>query len=683
MKKVTMFAACVFLVTFFVFSFKIPVHAQAGDTFGINTVGSQLPLGGEDIRVIAAKIIRIVLSLIGIIAVGIILYAGFIWMTSGGNEDKIGSAKKTLINAVIGLVIIMASFAIVQFVLSSLQSVNGLPVDSAGGRRALNFDSYIASGALGRIVKDHYPMRDQKGVKRNTRIAVTFREPIEPSSIIRDTNGNNIFGDCINVNAAGFNWGPAFCDQLSTSSVKIMVTGTSTIPIDAAALTVLEGADKNAYSFTFRPLNLLGSEQSEVDYTVDLTKFIFKKGTSSSIFSGDRHGHYVWRFRTDRNIDTDPPHVLTVYPENATAAAKNSVVQISFNEAMDPTLVQGTSAANSPFTNIIFAAQNVTGNWRVSNGYKTVEFLSDIACGQNSCGEMMYCLPVSCGDPAIQNCFSPYTVLVRSSLTFNQNSFESIPFTGVADMAGNALDNGPSSTPDGIVNRRPSFAENQAHTIGAVEKVPDNYFWNFQISNEIDRTSPYIEQVSPNLDQESVAETATLTVQFSKRMQMYSFDNVDLQEHPRPADLVTNTPAFRNLGDVWFLPRAEVVENKTKMSLSHREFGPQGTDFYYFPVVPSSVKSITQNCLYPGMGPFTDRPVAGDLSGQCQYTEGPEGALLNPRDCLRFPSPVTAQTDTACIQYSNPGDMHYRANTSTCLTFLKGADISPHESNAR
>ncbi len=114
------------------------VSAQAGNApFGLQKVGSLLPLGGEDIRVIAAKIIRIALSLLGIIAVALILYAGFTWMTSGGNEEKIASAKKTLINATIGLAIIMSSFAITQFIISRLAMATGSGglVNDGGGVR--------------------------------------------------------------------------------------------------------------------------------------------------------------------------------------------------------------------------------------------------------------------------------------------------------------------------------------------------------------------------------------------------------------------------------------------------------------------------------------------------------------------------------------------------------------------
>jgi hypothetical protein len=45
---------------------------------------------------------------------------GFKWMTAGGNEDKVGEAKKLIVAGIIGLVIILGSFAIATFVLTQL-----------------------------------------------------------------------------------------------------------------------------------------------------------------------------------------------------------------------------------------------------------------------------------------------------------------------------------------------------------------------------------------------------------------------------------------------------------------------------------------------------------------------------------------------------------------------------------
>jgi len=54
------------------------------------------------------------------LAVVIILIGGFKWMTAGGNEEQVEEAKKILIAGIIGLVIILASWGIANFVLGSL-----------------------------------------------------------------------------------------------------------------------------------------------------------------------------------------------------------------------------------------------------------------------------------------------------------------------------------------------------------------------------------------------------------------------------------------------------------------------------------------------------------------------------------------------------------------------------------
>jgi branched-subunit amino acid transport protein AzlD len=71
----------------------------------------------------AVKVINILLSFLGIIAVVLVLWAGFMWMTAAGNDDKVSSAKKIMLSAVIGLLIILAAYGIVNWVLDSLNTV--------------------------------------------------------------------------------------------------------------------------------------------------------------------------------------------------------------------------------------------------------------------------------------------------------------------------------------------------------------------------------------------------------------------------------------------------------------------------------------------------------------------------------------------------------------------------------
>jgi len=73
---------------------------------------------------IAGAIIGVFLSFMGIIFLSLIIYAGFVWMISGGNEQKVLKAKKTITSAVIGLFIILASYSITSFVFQSLQTVS-------------------------------------------------------------------------------------------------------------------------------------------------------------------------------------------------------------------------------------------------------------------------------------------------------------------------------------------------------------------------------------------------------------------------------------------------------------------------------------------------------------------------------------------------------------------------------
>ena len=93
------------------------------DTFGTGLVETELSttLGTRDIRSTVADIINVALGLLGIVAVVIMLIGGFEWMTAGGNEDKVADARKRIFAGIIGLAIIMSSWALTTFVLRSLQ----------------------------------------------------------------------------------------------------------------------------------------------------------------------------------------------------------------------------------------------------------------------------------------------------------------------------------------------------------------------------------------------------------------------------------------------------------------------------------------------------------------------------------------------------------------------------------
>lgn len=75
-----------------------------------------------DISVMIGGIISVVLSVLGVLLLIYIIYAGFLWMTAGGDKDQTKKAKDYMINAVIGLIITLSAYAISNFVISAIQS---------------------------------------------------------------------------------------------------------------------------------------------------------------------------------------------------------------------------------------------------------------------------------------------------------------------------------------------------------------------------------------------------------------------------------------------------------------------------------------------------------------------------------------------------------------------------------
>ncbi|MBI5794432.1 hypothetical protein HZA87_05150 [Candidatus Uhrbacteria bacterium] len=103
------------------------VSAQAltaDELFGGSSTGEEFAassgLGNANLVDSIASIIRIALGFLGVIAVVIILLGGFKWMTAGGNDEKVKSAKKLIFSGIIGLVIVIAAYAIASFVIDSI-----------------------------------------------------------------------------------------------------------------------------------------------------------------------------------------------------------------------------------------------------------------------------------------------------------------------------------------------------------------------------------------------------------------------------------------------------------------------------------------------------------------------------------------------------------------------------------
>ncbi len=571
---------------------------------GLNVIQQPLGLPATDIRVIIARVIRAALGLLGIVFLVLVLYAGFLWMTSAGQEDRIEQAKKMLLNAVIGLIIILSAYAIVLFVMRLL----GIDQVGGNGNGSLNppdQQNFQGSGALGSIIKDHYPSRNQTDVARNTKIIITFRRPVNMNTIVQDTNGSGTYGDCVKPgNGQPLNW-LTNCDQMIEDSSHILVTRTDTgTPINGAA--VLASADENGfvYTITIRPIDTLGDEQTKAPYVVHIGNSITiadQANGNPSLFKDlpPSSNYYEWQFTCSTELDLTPPFVSSVFPSANSTEAKNSIIQIDFSEAMDPYGLQGALATNSDYfkllSNFIFIkTQNTAlpkGTFTLVNGYKTLEFTPTTVCGQNACGGKIYCLPV-CDKPGANCTLDNYEVLLKTADTFSSSSFQSVPLSGVADVAGNALDGD-----NRITNGKRSYAhvDSNLPVFGDPKKFdsqeqPDNYFWNFSVDDHIDASAPYLESVYPGLDAQNVGPDEDWTMTFTKRMRADSMYSINIGQDPPQ-----NIPLCH-------MPRVSFFATSTLTSMQHCPF-LQGSRTYYFPIVNSDVEDVHFNCFYPGRGP--------------------------------------------------------------------------------
>lgn len=76
--------------------------------------------GGEgSIRNLVLRIVNFFLGFLGILAVIMVIYGGVTYVTAAGNDESIGSAKKIILYSLVGIIIILLSFAIVNTLLGA------------------------------------------------------------------------------------------------------------------------------------------------------------------------------------------------------------------------------------------------------------------------------------------------------------------------------------------------------------------------------------------------------------------------------------------------------------------------------------------------------------------------------------------------------------------------------------
>jgi hypothetical protein len=121
------------ILTFVLLVFPAIVNAQAPqptlNDWGYDKLEGKVNLGQRPLEDTIGGVINVILGFLGILTTLIILWGGFKWMTSYGDSTKVEEAKKLIQSGIIGLVIVLVSYAASRYVVLNLfEQTTGIDV---------------------------------------------------------------------------------------------------------------------------------------------------------------------------------------------------------------------------------------------------------------------------------------------------------------------------------------------------------------------------------------------------------------------------------------------------------------------------------------------------------------------------------------------------------------------------
>lgn len=89
--------------------------------------------GVDDFTSLAIQVAKIILGLTGSLSLLVFIYGGVIFLTSAGNRERITRGRTAIIGAVIGIIIVFASYTVITFVLNAFGVPNAANWATIGG----------------------------------------------------------------------------------------------------------------------------------------------------------------------------------------------------------------------------------------------------------------------------------------------------------------------------------------------------------------------------------------------------------------------------------------------------------------------------------------------------------------------------------------------------------------------
>ncbi|GEM_PF-3381434 len=298
-----------------VFCFAHPTAAQnTTDIYEQSIQDLNLPGIGLSVGVVEliVRIINIFLGLLGLIAVVLLIYAGFLWMTANGDPKKVQKARDIIVEALIGLVIIIFAFIIVQLVIRAVHGwANGQGEDGGGGGGGGVFPPVIErTFHVNEIQTSHIGSSGAANVRLCSAIQTIFNNSLSAESF----NSQRV----VNLRIAQV----SAASEITISTADHWLNSGNVISYRGSGDYLTANADYRLY------LPRALTDTNNIGLSACLA-------SPSCNISGT---NFVWQFRTGTEGDEMAPSITSVVPaNNATGVSITPSVSIYFSEEVDAT----------------------------------------------------------------------------------------------------------------------------------------------------------------------------------------------------------------------------------------------------------------------------------------------------------------------------------------------------------
>lgn len=355
----------------------VGVHAAKAQSLvatqdNLDAVGTTAGLGNQDPKIIVAKIIRGGLGVLGIIVLVLFLYGGFLWMTAGGDSEKVARAKKLIINTVIGLIITLFSLAITQFILQSLITATGGGSGSGGSSGGGGGGGGLGGGSSGIFQVTRQTPTGAVAI-RNVVPQMTFSQLVDSTTVTADTV---VFTYADGTPIPG---------TLTTSGNRVAFTPSTPCPTP------------NETRFCFNENAVVNVEVTTDVKNVSGTIVTCVNGLCNSTFT------------TGAEIDTEDPVASLELPDDGAGIPRDSLIVVQARATDDnqvaladflasDTLFDSVPASGADLTDVLIETVWDTAGLTNGSRYKLTATVSDIAGNTDSDSVTVEIRPMTCFD---------------------------------------------------------------------------------------------------------------------------------------------------------------------------------------------------------------------------------------------------------------------------------------------